>query len=74
MEGDLQRAVGENLRAHRVARGVDQESFAHWLGLHRTYVGSIERGERNLSLKKVEWLAAQLGVEPLDLLGKPSSR
>jgi transcriptional regulator with XRE-family HTH domain len=74
MEGDLQRAVGENLRAHREARGVDQESFAHSLGLHRTYVGSIERGERNLSLKKVEWLAAQLGVEPLELLAKPSSR
>lgn len=74
MEDDLQRTVGENLRAHRVARGIDQESFAHMLGLHRTYVGSIERGERNLSLRKVEWLAAQLGVKPLDLLVSPSSR
>jgi transcriptional regulator with XRE-family HTH domain len=74
MEGDLQRAVGENLRAHREARGVDQETFAHSLGLHRTYLGSIERGERNLSLKKVEWLAAQLEIEPLDLLVRPSRR
>lgn len=74
MEGELQRAVGENVRAHREARGIDQESFADFLGLHRTYVGSIERGERNLSLRKVEWLAAQLGVKPLDLLAKPSSK
>jgi len=74
MEGDLQRTVGENLRAHREALGVDQESFAHSLGLHRTYVGSIERGERNLSLKKVEWLAARLDIEPLDLLVRPSRR
>jgi transcriptional regulator with XRE-family HTH domain len=74
MEGDLQRAVGENLRAHREAQGVDQETFAHTLGLHRTYIGSIERGERNLSLRKVEWLAAQLGLEPLELLGRPRHR
>lgn len=71
MEGELQQAVGENLRAHREKRGIDQETFAHMLGIHRTYIGSIERGERNLSLRKVEWLAAQLGVEPLDLLIKP---
>ena len=74
MEGDLQRTVGANLRAHREALGVDQESFAHSLGMHRTYIGSIERGERNLSLKKVEWLAKQLGIEPLDLLLRTSRR
>jgi transcriptional regulator with XRE-family HTH domain len=68
MEGDLQRAVGRNLRAHRQARGIDQETFADMLGLHRTYIGSVERGERNLSLRKVEWLAAQLEIRPLDLL------
>lgn len=68
MEGDLQRTVGKNLREHRQARGIDQETFADLLGLHRTYIGSIERGERNLSLRKVEWLAAELDIQPLDLL------
>lgn len=68
MEGDLQRAVGKNLRAYRVARGINQEDFADMLDLHRTYVGGIERGERNLSLKKVERLAARLDIEPLTLL------
>lgn len=69
MEGDLQRTLGQNLRAYRKARGLSQEAFAaDVLGPHRTYVGSIERGERNLSLKSVERIAERLGVEPLSLL------
>jgi transcriptional regulator with XRE-family HTH domain len=68
MEGDLQRAVGENLREYRRSRGINQEDFADMLGLHRTYMGGIERGERNLSLRKVEQLAAKLDVDPFSLL------
>lgn len=71
MEGDLQRAVGQNLRAYRRSRGINQEDFAHMLGLHRTYMGSIERGERNLSLRRVEQLATQLEIEPWALLRPP---
>ena len=48
--GDLQRAVGRNLRAHRKAKGLSQEAFAEFIGMHRTYVGAVERGERNLTL------------------------
>jgi transcriptional regulator with XRE-family HTH domain len=47
---------------------VSQERFAQQLGVHRTYLGGLERGERNLTLKSVERLAAALGVDPLDLL------
>jgi transcriptional regulator with XRE-family HTH domain len=68
MEGDLQRTVGENLRAYRLDRGINQEDFADRLGLHRTYMGSIERGERNLSLRKVELLAKRLDMDALALL------
>jgi transcriptional regulator with XRE-family HTH domain len=68
MEGDLQRTVGRNLRAHRRARGLSQEAFADVLEVHRTYMGGVERGERNLTLKAVERMAKQLGVEPLSLL------
>jgi len=68
MEGDLQRSVGRNLRAYRQARGLSQEAFADVLGFHRTYMGGIERGERNLSLKVVERLAAQIDMDPLALL------
>ncbi|MFT4165679.1 MAG: helix-turn-helix transcriptional regulator [Microlunatus sp.] len=67
-EGDLQRAVGRNLRAYRHERGLSQEAFADVLGVHRTYMGGIERGERNLTLKSLERIAAVLDVDPRDLL------
>lgn len=68
MEGDLQRTVGRNLRAYREARGLSQEAFADVLGVHRTYMGGIERGERNLTLKSLERIAERAGLEPLALL------
>ena len=68
MEGDLQRAIGRNVRAYRLSRGLSQEAFAVLLNVHRTYMGGLERGERNLTLRSVERLAAKLGVEPLELL------
>jgi transcriptional regulator with XRE-family HTH domain len=68
VEGDLQRAVGRNLRAHRQQRGLSQEAFADILGVHRTYMGGVERGERNLTLKSLERLAGRIGVDPLELL------
>lgn len=66
--GDLQRAVGRNVRRVRRSRGVSQETLATQVSLHRTYVGAVERGERNLTLQTVERLAEQLGVHPLELL------
>jgi transcriptional regulator with XRE-family HTH domain len=71
MEGDLQRAVGRNLRAYREVEGLSQEAFADALGVHRTYMGGIERGERNLTLKSLERIAARIDVDPLALLQPP---
>jgi transcriptional regulator with XRE-family HTH domain len=68
MEGDLQRNIGQNLRAYRLARGMSQEAFAEMLGVHRTYMGSVERGERNLTLRSLERIAARIDEEPLTLL------
>lgn len=68
MEGDLQKTVGANVRAWREERGISQEALADLVGVHRTYMGGIERGERNLSLKSVERLASALKVDPLELL------
>lgn len=76
MEGELQQAVGRNLRAHREALGLSQEAFADVLGVHRTYMGGIERGERNLTLRSLERMAERAGLDPLALLeqqGLPSS-
>jgi len=66
--GDLQRIVGRNLRAYRQAQGLSQEAFADQLSVHRTYMGALERGERNLTLQSVERLAEELGVEAITLL------
>jgi transcriptional regulator with XRE-family HTH domain len=68
VEGDLQRAVGRNLREHRKALGLSQEAFAHVVGVHRTYMGALERGERNVTLKSLERLAGRIGLEPMALL------
>lgn len=70
MEGELQKIVGENLRTYRTAQGLSQEQFAEVLDVHRTYMGGVERGERNLTLKSVERLAARINVDPITLLTK----
>jgi transcriptional regulator with XRE-family HTH domain len=71
MADQLQRTLGKNLRAFREAEGVSQEAFADVLGVHRTYMGALERGERNVSLKSVEKIASKLKIEPLLLLSEP---
>jgi transcriptional regulator with XRE-family HTH domain len=73
MEGDLQRAVGRNLRAYRQSRGLSQEAFAEVVGVHRTYMGGLERGERNLTLRSVERLASRLDINPMQLLAQTAT-
>jgi len=60
--------VGQNLRAYRETRGLSQEAFADILGVHRTYMGGVERGERNLTLKTLERIAGLIAVDPVELL------
>jgi len=61
-------AFGRRLRAAREARGLSQETLALQAGLHRTYVGSAERGLRNVSLVNILKLSRALGIEPGQLL------
>ncbi|OFQ23021.1 transcriptional regulator [Actinomyces sp. HMSC062G12] len=67
-EGDLQKKVGRNIRSYRQRRGLSQEAFAEVLGVHRTYMGGLERGERNLTLRSLERIAEQMGVEVEELM------
>jgi len=64
----LRLVFADNLRRYREAAGVSQEALADLAGLHRTYVGSVERGERNLSIDNIEKLAHALRRAPSSLL------
>ncbi len=68
VEGELQRTVGRNLRTYRETQGLSQEAFADELGVHRTYMGGVERGERNLTLRSLERIADRIGLDPRELL------
>lgn len=60
----------ENLRKMRKAQGISQEKLAELAELHRTYIGSVERGERNITIDSMERLARALGVTIQALLGE----
>jgi transcriptional regulator with XRE-family HTH domain len=60
-----------NLREVRKELGLSQEELADLAGLHRTYVGSVERGERNISIDNMECLAIALKRPLIDLLTLP---
>lgn len=64
----LNLVLASNVRRVRHRRGWSQEELSARCRLHRTYIGAIERGERNITLKTLEHLAEALGVDPLDLL------
>jgi transcriptional regulator with XRE-family HTH domain len=61
---DRRKAFGRRLRELRISKGYSQEWLAELAGLHRTYVGDVERGERNISLDNIWRLANALGVNP----------
>ena len=64
----LRTTFARNLRALRLSKGLSQEALAELAELHRTYVSSVERCERNITLDSVDRLAKALGVKALDLL------
>ena len=60
--------LASNLHAARKCRGLSQERLAELAGLHRTYVGSVERGERNVSIDNIAALAKALKMTCAELL------
>ena len=64
---DIRHRFGARVRHLRSERGWSQEAFADKASLHRTYIGSVERGEQNLSLQNIERIAATLGVSLVEL-------
>ncbi|MEA3052771.1 MAG: hypothetical protein QOG72_1674 [Sphingomonadales bacterium] len=67
-QGGLQAVIAANVRRLRKGRGLSQEALAEVCGYHRTYVGGIERCERNITIATLEALAGALGVDAKSLL------
>ena len=59
--------LGERIRTFRKAKGLSQEGLAEATGLHRTYIGGVERGERNISIVNLSSIAKALGISLTEL-------
>lgn len=68
MPKDPNRVLAANVKALRTQKKWSQEEFAERCGLHRTYIGAIERGERNVTLKTLQELASGLNVSSAELI------
>ncbi|WP_286134599.1 helix-turn-helix transcriptional regulator [Methylobacterium sp. Leaf123] len=66
--GALRDILATNLRRIRTERGLSQEAFGDLCGLDRSYVGSVERGQRNISIDNLERMAKALNLEPWQLI------
>lgn len=65
---NISKTFGKNVRFYRLQKGLSQEDLACLCELHRTYIGSIERGERNITLKNAEKIAIALNESLYNLL------
>lgn len=66
--GSFLSIFGANVRRERQRLGISQEELAFKCGIHRTYIGSVERGERNIGLINIVRIANALNLKPADLL------
>jgi len=66
-KSEVLRKFGEKIRVERIRLNLSQEELAAQAGVHRTYVGMIERAEKNITLENIEKFSKALGVEIKDL-------
>ena len=71
---DVTQVFAENIKRTRLAKGISQEALADLAGLHRTYIGAVERGERNITLISANRIAEALGVRLSDCLKEQNER
>lgn len=64
---NITKKFGKKLADERKKLGLSQEELAHRSGLHRTYIGAVERGERNITLVNAECIAMAVGIKLKDL-------
>lgn len=71
---NIRNILAENVRSYRHSKNLSQDALAEKCNLHRTYIGSIERCERNVTLSTLELLASALGVTIPELLSKRAEK
>lgn len=67
---DIAKVLGQRIRNHRTAKGLSQEKLAELSGCHPTYIGQIERGEKNATIESIEKISAALNVSLSKLFEK----
>ena len=70
---DIAKIIGQRIRNYRTQKGLSQEKLAEFAGCHPTYIGQLERGEKNATLESVEKIASAMDIslsELFDKLGK----
>jgi len=70
MKKILKDIVGNNIKKYRKLLGISQEELAERAKLHRTYIGGIERGERNITLDSLQTIANALNITPVELIAE----
>ena len=65
---NIRKVLGANVKFYRYQNGFTQEQLAEKCDLHRTYIGAVERGDRNVSLQNIAKIAAALNTTPSKLL------
>lgn len=70
MKSKILTQFGDKVRQERRKKGWSQEELANHAGLHRTYIGMIERAEKNITLENIAKIAQALGLEVVDLFKK----
>ena len=68
MDKDILIKFGKKIREERLKKGYSQEDFADLVGVHRTYIGMIERAEKNITLLNIKKLADGLGISVSELM------
>ena len=67
MDKTILKKFGERVKKERLKQNLSQEELAARAGVHRTYIGMIERAEKNITLKNIEKIAKALGISITDL-------